>query len=605
MSLTLIALALTLAGLQTAPSPATAPGALTGVVTAAGAARPVTRATVRLTTEDGRDYASSLTDGAGRFSFEGVAGGTYRVRATRDGYVPAEFGQRYPDRPGQTVEVAPGQNVAGIAIAMTPAGTISGRVRDIYGEPVVNATVEALRYRYQDGRRAVARVQTATTNDLGEYRLFWMQPGEYVVRVSGTPGGSGPVHIMDGLSQAQLQVGIRVAAVEITSSSGMQTWGLLNEAGTPSFAPVYYPGTTDPSQAVVVGLRAGSEFPGVDMLRAEETMTTVRGRVVDPRSGTLPGGTVVRLVPRAGILVEGETDRSVRVGDDGTFEIPNVLPGLYDLTASLNATQAVFRTVTYNQSSIELEAQGVTRLRAYPTQRAEDAVPPLFARARLDVRAGAGLIENLVLELTPGLQVTGRVSLPPGRTLDLSVLRVQFREDRPLYGVAPNARVAEDGTFTLTGLPPAEYRGIRLTGLPADIYVESARLGAVEALDSPFAPGAGGVGNLDIRLETNPGAVDLATLGRSGERLADMTVVLVPDPARRSREDLYRVAQSDRNALVRFENVPPGDYRVFAWDRVVDGAWQNADFIRRHENSGIPIRVSPGGTESASVTVIP
>jgi hypothetical protein len=65
------------------------------------------------------------------------------------------------------------------------------------------------------------------------------------------------------------------------------------------------------------------------------------------------------------------------------------------------------------------------------------------------------------------------------------------------------------------------------------------------------------------------------------------------------------VAQSDGNALVRFENVPPGDYRVFAWDRVVDGAWQNADFIRRHENDGIPIRVSPGGNESATVTVIP
>jgi hypothetical protein len=188
---------------------------------------------------------------------------------------------------------------------------------------------------------------------------------------------------------------------------------------------------------------------------------------------------------------------------------------------------------------------------------------------------------------------------------DLTALRVQLPEDRPLFGMTPSAQVAEDGTFTITGLPPADYRGVRIAGLPPGFYMEAARLGAVEALDSSFTVGARSAADIDIRLGAGPGAVDIATLGPTGERLPDMQVVLAPDPSKRGREDLYRVASSDANALVRFENVPPGDYKLFAWDHVVDGAWQNAEFIRRYETSGIPVRVAPGGSASASVTVIP
>ena len=62
---------------------------------------------------------------------------------------------------------------------------IAGRVYDRYGDPVGNANVQALKYVWQDGKRLLTAVQTVRTNDLGEYRLFWMQPGQYVV--SGRP----------------------------------------------------------------------------------------------------------------------------------------------------------------------------------------------------------------------------------------------------------------------------------------------------------------------------------------------------------------------------------------------------------------------------------
>jgi hypothetical protein len=235
----------------------------------------------------------------------------------------------------------------------------------------------------------------------------------------------------------------------------------------------------------------------------------------------------------------------------------------------------------------------------------EDAPPALFARASLDVRAGSGLIENLVLELTPGLALNGRVSLPPGEAPDLSALRVQLPEDRALFGVTPTAQVAEDGTFTLTDLPPADYRGVRVTGLPAGSHIEAALLGALEALDSPFTLGARSAGVLDLRLASTPGALEIATVGQSGERLADMTVVLVPDPARRGREDLYRVQPSDGNALVRFEHIPPGDYKVFAWERVEDYAYFDEYALMPFENLGVPVRVAESSSVTVEVELIP
>src|SRR5204863_188047 len=72
-----------------------------------------------------------------------------------------------------------------------PAGTISGRVFDRDGEPLANVTVEALKYSYQEGQRVLNGVQTARTNDLGEYRLFWLQPGQYFVSATPPEGQRG------------------------------------------------------------------------------------------------------------------------------------------------------------------------------------------------------------------------------------------------------------------------------------------------------------------------------------------------------------------------------------------------------------------------------
>jgi hypothetical protein len=51
--------------------------------------------------------------------------------------------------------------------------------------------------------------------------------------------------------------------------------------------------------------------------------------------------------------------------------------------------------------------------------------------------------------------------------------------------------------------------------------------------------------------------------------------------------------------------VPPGDYKLFAWSEVEDGAWYDAEFMPNYENRGKPVHISEGSKPDVSLTVIP
>ena len=92
---------------------------------------------------------------------------------------------------------------------MSPGAILGGRVFDMAGGLVSNASVQVFSIAYQTGfallQPAIAGV-AKTTDDRGEYRLFWIPPGDYYLGVnpfcpSGWPRSPFPAWSANTLSQ--------------------------------------------------------------------------------------------------------------------------------------------------------------------------------------------------------------------------------------------------------------------------------------------------------------------------------------------------------------------------------------------------------------------
>ena len=61
---------------------------------------------------------------------------------------------------------------------------------------------------------------------------------------------------------------------------------------------------------------------------------------------------------------------------------------------------------------------------------------------------------------------------------------------------------------------------------------------------------------------------------------------------------------SDVAGNYQIPRVPPGDYKIFAWEDIDDGAWMDPEVLRKDESRGKSIRVGTGRGEAVNVTVI-
>jgi hypothetical protein len=249
-------LVLLLAGLLQSP-----PASVEGVAIKAGTTEPVARARVMLTSVEGRlaDTRVVDTDERGRFAFRGVAAGTYRIVAQHDTFVRAT---------ARPVTIASGQSIRDLVIAMTPTGVITGRVVDEYGDPVPDVYVRA---------SLKESVFETTTNDLGEYRLFGLPPGAYIVNAAPylTPWIERDATASDGLQTGRVVVPTRPSPYSPGEGRGLTPLAPLLRAGNfipfmalrgESHTAVYYPGTTDATAAAPIEVSAGAVVGGINFV---------------------------------------------------------------------------------------------------------------------------------------------------------------------------------------------------------------------------------------------------------------------------------------------------------------------------------------------------
>jgi len=275
-------------------------GSIAGHIVKMGTGEPLSKAVVTISAyNSGRAQSyTATTSASGQFAFQNLEPGQYRLSASRNGYIRMEYGARSPNRAGLPIGLNAGQRIGDVILQLMPAGTISGRVFDRDGEPLANVNVEALKYSYQEGQRLMNVVQTSRTNDLGEYRLFWLQPGQYFVSATPQDGQRGA--IMNALAVAGPGIAGNIADT-IANRGGGARGGSRGNTGAgqrgataqpppdppaPSlpddqpgegYVPVYYPGTTDAQSAAPINLPPGIVFSGVDVTVAQVRTLRVQG----------------------------------------------------------------------------------------------------------------------------------------------------------------------------------------------------------------------------------------------------------------------------------------------------------------------------------------
>src|SRR5262245_14855062 len=200
---------------QTAAGTAT----VRGRVLDAESGRPLRRARLSLTAPGipPQQAITASTDADGRYEFTELTARQYTLTAQRSGYLTLRFGQRRPNEQGRVLDVGNGQMIENINFALPRMGVISGRVTDEFGEPIAGVWVAPLRLMWFQNRRQLAsESRLATTDEDGEYRLIGLNPGSYVVVA-------------------------RTLEKWTDDTSGREQ--------TMSYAPSYYPGVSDVTQA--------------------------------------------------------------------------------------------------------------------------------------------------------------------------------------------------------------------------------------------------------------------------------------------------------------------------------------------------------------------
>jgi len=586
------------------PAP-TGTASIVGTITVVDLGQPARKVWVSLSggEVEGR---SVTTDDQGRFSFTSLPAGRFTVSASKPGYVSVIYGQRWPGRgrPGTAIQLSDNQKFE-LQMQIPRGGVITGTVLDERGEAIPGTSVRVLRYATQSGQRTLQQAGTGSTDDRGIYRVYGLQPGEYVV--AATPRNTATT------DQVRLRAEVdamRTAAQNMGEARATETRQLLERvktmqaqvnAGsaddtTTGYAPVYYPGTTAPASAASVHVGVSEEKGAIDFQLQLVPIANIEGVVVTA-SGPAAQNVQITLV-NLGFEVPGIGNSTARPDRDGRFRISNVAPGQYMLVA---------RGTLGGRDPRAIEMQAVEERRAAVAGRGANSAqvaeaPRLWAMS--DVTVDGRDVANLVLTLQPGMTVSGRVAFegstaqPP---TDLSRVRVSITPADPAgtmrhLASSANGRADASGKFTISGVSPGKYR---LTGSGAGQgwTVGSSIVSGEDSLDVPFEVKPNqSVINAVLTFTDRQTEVAGTLVDAKGQPAKDYTIIIYPSVREYWTPQSRRIqsARPGTDGSFTFRNLPSGEYRVSAVLDPEPGTWYDPQFLQQLETQSMRVTLGPG-----------
>jgi hypothetical protein len=457
----------------------------------------------------------ATTDSQGNFEFTGLPAGSYRITASGNQYAPQYLGMAYGGKrpngpyssdPGQPVQLAEGQSFDKAVIALPRGGVITGRVTDENGDPVARVQVYTIFFPPASAR-GMRMGGGNMTDDLGQFRVYGLQPGDHAVvaeamRFNFVPPNAPPETEEDKIG----------------------------------FVTTYYPGTPDEGSAQRVRARIATETPGIEIRLAQSRLYRVSGSVVDSKGQPLAH--VSGQVMRRSAAMTGTSSFGFSTDDQGLFQMRNVPSGTYRLI--------VQRTRPFTPGP-----------QTDPGEMA--SVPLTIAGADVDnvlvmTTAGVTIAGQVVFEQSPTSPTPGqaRVMATPGNPDEMSGL--QWPQP---------AVVKPDQTFTMKGL----LGEFLLRASAPNQYLKSVTLGSEDITDSPREFKASD--RVTITLTSRASTLEGNVVDAAGAPSTDAGIVLFAEDKSAWRFNSSRTKRSsvDPNGHFRVSGLMPGRYLIAAVPR--------------------------------------
>jgi hypothetical protein len=340
-------------------------------------------------------------------------------------------------------------------------------------------------------------VSSAQTDDRGQYRIFGLNPGEYYLKAvdSSEPDPNTLVH--------------------------EASW--IRDLLGSEYAPAYYPGVAQASQAQVVSVKAGDEVQADIFMQRAKTVE-IAGHVIG-RDGPAKN-TWVNLKLAAD---DFGIDRQTTTDEKGSFELKGVPPGSYVIFA-------------YQRD----EENGVYE-----------------ARGQQKVEVSDENIDSITISLGGGTSFQGRVTVEGASSPKLDRIGIVLDRVDDDEQLGAHGRVKKDGTFEIQSVTDGSY-AISIWGPENNWYLKSVRLGENDILEKGLQLEKGGSGRtIEVVVSSATAQLDGA-VSDDDSAVAGAHVRAVPEPETLYNRSRARSARADQTGHFSLTGLAPGTYRVLA-----------------------------------------
>jgi hypothetical protein len=514
---------------------------ISGIVISATTGTPLDRAEVTLSAvgQRGAPIAESVTTENGRFRFDHLQAGKYRLEASRRGYIAAG----YQDHDGFYTGIVTGANLntEGLRLELLPTAIIGGDITDESGEPIGGAQVHLFRQDQRNGESKIVGAGNDIADETGGYEFTRLRAGTYFVSVAASPWFA-------------FHPGPKTDDSGNALPADQQPRSPLDVA----YSTTFYENAIDSDSATALSVNAGDHVEANLSLHA---------------------------VPAINIQI-----RLQQPGENRGIPMPQLVQDVFGTEEYQQATQfmttAKNGAVVANLSGI---APGHYMLRQFGQQGEGNRL------------ASVDLTNDQVVDFAAasagGVDVSGKLAMISGEKLpDRATAGLT-----PASGGSPvnPVRIEPDGTFQLHSIAPGAYDFQVHAPGPALAIAQIAVAGAqsqgnrITVASEPVMIAA--------TLATGTTTVTGFT-NRDGKAAGGVMILLVPHN-RNASPDLYRRDQSNTDGSFTLNRVVPGTYTLVAIDNGWTLEWARPDVTAPYLASGIQVQVTGQKTLALSSAV--